>query len=33
VVITADLPEHMARTWKTFGWSPFDAPEDPFEGA
>jgi 23S rRNA pseudouridine955/2504/2580 synthase len=33
VVITADLPEHMARTWKTFGWSVFDAPEDPFEGA
>lgn len=31
IVLTADLPEHMARTWKAFGWSVFDAPEDPFE--
>lgn len=32
VTITAELPEHMAKTWKTVGWSVFDAPEDPFEG-
>lgn len=31
ITITADLPEHMAKTWKTVGWSPFDAPDDPFE--
>jgi len=29
--ITAPLPEHMARTWKTVGWDVGDAPEDPFE--
>ena len=29
--IEAPLPEHMARTWKLFGWRPEDAPEDPFE--
>lgn len=28
---TAPLPEHMARTWDAFGWSPSDAPDDPFE--
>ncbi|PWE32722.1 RluA family pseudouridine synthase [Maritimibacter sp. 55A14] len=28
--LTAPLPEHMARTWKTLGWSPEEAPEDPF---
>jgi 23S rRNA pseudouridine955/2504/2580 synthase len=31
LTITAELPEHMAKTWKTVGWSEFDAPEDPFE--
>jgi 23S rRNA pseudouridine955/2504/2580 synthase len=29
--LTAPLPEHMARTWETFQWSPKDAPDDPFE--
>jgi 23S rRNA pseudouridine955/2504/2580 synthase len=28
---TADLPDHMARTWELFGWRPGDAPADPFE--
>lgn len=32
VTITADLPEHMARTWATMGWSVGDAPADPFSG-
>lgn len=31
VTLTAPLPEHMARTWDTFGWTPGDAPADPFE--
>ena len=31
--LTAPLPEHMARTWDLFGWSPGDAPENPFEDA
>lgn len=31
VVITADLPKHMERSWKTLGWSPSDVPADPFE--
>lgn len=30
MTITAPLPDHMARTWKTFGWDPNDVPEDPF---
>lgn len=30
VTITADLPEHMARTWQTLGWRPGDVPADPF---
>lgn len=30
ITLTAPLPEHMARTWKTFGWSEDDVPEDPF---
>jgi len=30
VTITAPLPEHMARTWKTVGWSENDVPDDPF---
>lgn len=32
ITLTAPLPEHMARTWKTLGWSEADAPADPFEG-
>lgn len=28
---TAPLPEHMAQSWKLFGWHPGDVPEDPFE--
>ena len=31
VVLTAPLPEHMARTWMTVGWSEVDAPADPFD--
>ncbi|MBK5946833.1 RNA pseudouridine synthase [Rhodobacter veldkampii DSM 11550] len=31
VTITAPLPEHMARTWKTLGWLENDVPADPFE--
>jgi 23S rRNA pseudouridine955/2504/2580 synthase len=31
LVLTAPLPEHMARTWELFGWRPEDAPADPFE--
>ena len=30
---TAPLPEHMAQSWKLFGWQPGDVEEDPFEGA
>ncbi|WP_172330285.1 RluA family pseudouridine synthase [Mangrovicoccus sp. HB161399] len=31
LTITAPLPEHMERTWKTLGWDPADVPADPFE--
>ena len=31
LTVTAELPEHMARTWSLFGWRPEDAPADPFE--
>ncbi|AUH32583.1 RluA family pseudouridine synthase [Paracoccus tegillarcae] len=31
ITLTAPLPDHMARTWKTLGWSQNDAPADPFE--
>ncbi|WP_340108885.1 RluA family pseudouridine synthase [Pikeienuella sp. HZG-20] len=31
LVLTAPLPEHMARTWEMFGWRPADAPDDPFD--
>jgi 23S rRNA pseudouridine955/2504/2580 synthase len=31
ITITAPLPDHMARTWKTLGWEPNDVPADPFE--
>jgi 23S rRNA pseudouridine955/2504/2580 synthase len=30
VTITADLPDHMARTWATMGWNPAEAVADPF---
>lgn len=29
--LTAPLPDHMARTWDMVGWSPSDAPVDPFD--
>jgi len=28
--LTAELPDHMKRTWDMFGWRPDDAPDDPF---
>ncbi|MEP5169795.1 MAG: RluA family pseudouridine synthase [Shimia thalassica] len=31
ITVTADLPEHMALTWETFGWTPDLAADDPFE--
>jgi len=31
VSITAPLPEHMARTWKTLEWREADVPADPFD--
>jgi 23S rRNA pseudouridine955/2504/2580 synthase len=31
VTISAPLPEHMARTFETFGWTEDLAAEDPFE--
>lgn len=30
ITLTAPLPPHMARSWKTFGWSEADVPADPF---
>ena len=30
VTLTAPLPDHMARTWKTLGWHENDVPDDPF---
>lgn len=30
ITITAPLPEHMARTWKTLGWHENEVPADPF---
>jgi 23S rRNA pseudouridine955/2504/2580 synthase len=30
ITITAPLPEHMARTWKTLEWREADVPADPF---
>ncbi|RFP87786.1 RluA family pseudouridine synthase [Rhodobacteraceae bacterium 63075] len=32
VTVTAPLPEHMAQTFDTLGWSPDLAAHDPFEG-
>ncbi len=31
ITVTAPLPEHMAQTFETFGWSPDLAAHDPFE--
>jgi 23S rRNA pseudouridine955/2504/2580 synthase len=31
ITLTAPLPDHMKRTWKTLGWQESDAPADPFE--
>ena len=31
LTLTAQLPEHMARTWQAVGWHPEDVPADPFE--
>ena len=31
IELTADLPEHMQRTWNTFQWRAWDVPVDPFE--
>lgn len=31
VTITADLPDHMAHTWKTFQWDLDEVADDPFE--
>lgn len=30
LTFTAPLPEHMKRTWETFGWGETDVPADPF---
>ena len=31
ITVPAPLPEHMAASWETFGWTPDLAAEDPFE--
>lgn len=31
ITLTAPLPDHMKRTWKTVGWAEGDVPADPFE--
>ncbi len=31
ITLTADMPEHMAHSWDTFGWTPDLAADDPFE--
>lgn len=31
VTVTAELPDHMAHTWDTFGWTEDLAADDPFE--
>ena len=30
LILTAELPDHMARTWDVFQWRAQDVPEDPF---
>ena len=32
ITLTAPLPEHMKRTWKSVGWTEGDVPVDPFAG-
>lgn len=31
ITVTAELPDHMAQSWDTFGWTEDLAAEDPFE--
>ena len=31
ITVVADLPDHMAQSWETFGWTEDLAAEDPFE--
>jgi 23S rRNA pseudouridine955/2504/2580 synthase len=31
ITVTGELPEHMAQSWQTFGWTEDLAAEDPFE--
>ena len=31
ITLTAPMPDHMKRTWKTLGWNEADVPADPFE--
>ena len=31
ITVTAEMPEHMAQSWETFGWTDDLAAEDPFE--
>ncbi|WP_299969109.1 RluA family pseudouridine synthase [uncultured Roseobacter sp.] len=31
ITVTAPLPDHMAQSWETFGWTDDLAAEDPFE--
>ncbi|WP_436398679.1 RluA family pseudouridine synthase [Roseobacter sp. S98] len=31
ITVTAPMPDHMARSWDTFGWTEDLAAEDPFE--
>ena len=33
ITLTAPLPDHMKRTWKTLGWHENDVPDDPFAEA
>lgn len=33
ITLTAPLPDHMKRTWKTVGWQETDVPADPFAEA
>ncbi|MBK4214923.1 RluA family pseudouridine synthase [Paracoccus caeni] len=30
ITLTAPLPDHMTRTWKSLGWHENDVPDDPF---
>lgn len=33
LTLTAELPEHMRRSWDYFGWAEDDVPADPFDQA